>query len=498
MLEQNCSFKTKCFIFGKGITIFLPCERNWMAEEQTRVEKIIAHPRKAVWSLAVPVFLGLVVQYVYNLTDTFFVSRISGDAIAAMQFNQPFVFFAISICFGLGIGITSLISQALGAKDKHRANNAAEHAVIMGLTLGILISVLSIAFRYPIFRLLGAPDKIIGLAVSYFEIIVFGFVFNILNVFFRSVLSGEGDVHTPVRFMISGTIINIILDPLFIFVFKMGIAGAALATITAHIFVMLLYIRFFFIRKSSLVQFAFRDFSFSWDIIKTIFRIGLPASLSFVIMSLGQMLFNRIVVYFGSDAVAGVGVGMRLDQFFFLPILAIASSMVTLIGMLYGAKRFDLMRSTYYYVIGSGQLIAVFFGLLFYIVSPYFMQMFSTDPSITTVGVMYVRYNVFAYPFVVIGMISGRVFQGYGKGIPGLIITTIRIAIIVVPLALLFTRVFDWGVRGVFIAQIIASLSAAVIAFTWINISMKKIEKNAIPAGDIYEKTAGLPIEHID
>ncbi|MDZ7822489.1 MAG: MATE family efflux transporter [Candidatus Marinimicrobia bacterium] len=389
-----------------------------MTEKSTRVEKLIDNPRKAVWSLSVPVFLGMIVQYIYNLTDTFFVSKISGDAIAAMQFNQPFVFFAISICFGLGIGVTSLISQALGGRDKHRANNAAEHAVLLGIVIGLIISSVSIIFRYPIFRLLGAPGNIIGLAVSYFEVIVFGFVFNILNVFFRAILSGEGDVKTPVRFMIFGTGINIILDPIFIFGLDLGIAGAAWATITAQVSVTVLFFIFFFIKRGSLVQFAFRDFSLSGEIIGKTFRIGLPASISFAIISFGQMLYNRIVVFFGSDAVAGVGVGMRLDQLFFLPILAVASSLVTLIGMFYGAKRVDLMRSTYLYVIRWGEVIALTFGLLFYLVSPYFVKIFSTDPAITGVAVMYVRFNVFAYPFIVVGMVSGRVFQGFGKACP--------------------------------------------------------------------------------
>ncbi|MFO7840991.1 MAG: MATE family efflux transporter [Fidelibacterota bacterium] len=456
-----------------------------MPEKISRVEKFINNPRKAVWSLSFPVFLGMIVHYLYNLTDTFFVSKISGDAIAAMQFNQPFVFFAISICFGLGIGVTSVISQALGARDKHRANNAAEHAVLLGIVIGLIISSVSIIFRYPIFKLLGAPDNVIDLAVSYFEIIVFGFVFNILNVFFRSVLSGEGDVKTPVRFMIFGTGINIILDPIFIFVFNLGIAGAAWATITAQVAVTILYIIFFFVQRESLVRFAFSDFSFSRDIIAKTFRIGLPASISFVIMSFGQMIYNRIVVYFGSDAVAGVGVGMRLDQLFFLPIMAGASSLVTLIGMFYGAKRIDLIRSTYLYVIRWGEIIAFTFGLLFYLISPYFVKIFSTDPAITGVAVMYIRFNVFAYPFIVVGMTTGRVFQGFGKGIPGLMITTIRIAIIIVPLAVLFTRVFGWGVQGVFIAQIIASFLAAAIAYFWLSHSLKKIESAEILYGEI-------------
>jgi len=451
-----------------------------MTDKSKRVETFINNPKKAVWTLTLPMLLGMIVQYLYSLTDTFFVSKISTDAIAAMQFNLPFVFFAISICFGLGIGITAIISQALGAKDIHQANNAAEHAILMGVILGIFISAISIIFRYPIFKLLGAPENIIGLAVQYFEIIIFGFVFNILGVFFRSILSGEGDAKTPVKFMIIGTVINIGLDPLFIFVLKLGIAGAAWATITAQFVVTILYVIFFFVKKDSLVQFKFSDFSFSWEIIRKTIKIGLPASLSMVIMSFGQMLYNRIVVFFGLDAVAAVGIGMRLDQLFFLPIMGLAGSLVTLIGMFFGAKRMDLVRSIWLYTIKWGEILAVTFGLLFYFISPYFMKMFTSDPAIIETGVTYIRYVVFAYPFIVVGMISGRVFQGLGNGMPGLILTTLRIAVIILPLALLFTRVFDWGVKGVFMAQVIASFLASIIAYFWLSGNLKKIEKKEI------------------
>lgn len=451
-----------------------------MTDKSQRVQSYIHNPQKAVWSLTLPILLGMMVEYFYNLTDTFFVSRISSDAIAAMQFNSPFVFFAISICFGLGIGITSIISRALGAKNYDRANNAAEHAILIGVVLGLLISTLSIIFRYPIFHLLGAPDHIIGLAVSYFEVIVFGFVFNILGVFFRSIMSGEGDVRTPVTFSIIGTLINIILDPIFIFTFKLGIAGAAWATIIAQFTVTVLYIIFFFVKKSSLVQFRFKYFKFSWEIISTTFKVGLPASLSFVIMSFGQMIYNRIVVYFGSDAVAAVGIGMRIDQLFFLPIMGLASSLVTLMGMLYGSKNFHLIKSTWLYVIKWGEIIAFVFGLLFFFVSPFFMRIFTKDPLIIQIGVKYIRYMVFAYPFIVVGMVSGRAFQGLGRGLPGLLLTTFRIIIIIIPLAMLFTRVLGLGVQGVFLAQVLSSSFSAIIGFTWFSSAIRKMEKKLI------------------
>ncbi|MFA6618504.1 MAG: MATE family efflux transporter [Candidatus Neomarinimicrobiota bacterium] len=451
-----------------------------MTDKSQRVQSYINNPKKAVWSLTLPILLGMLVQYFYNLADTFFVSRISSDAIAAMQFNAPFVFFAISICFGLGIGITSIISRALGAKNYDRANNAAEHAILIGVVLGLLISTLSIVFRYQIFHLLGTPDHIIGLAVSYFEVIVFGFVFNILGVFFRSIMSGEGDVRTPVTFSIIGTLINIVLDPIFIFTFKLGIAGAAWATIIAQFTVAVLYIVFFFVKRKSLVQFKFKEFKFSGEIVTTTFKVGLPASLAFVIMSFGQMIYNRIVVYFGSDAVAAVGIGMRIDQLFFLPIMGLASSLVTLIGMLYGAKKCHLIKSTWLYVIKWGQIIAFTFGLLFFFISPFFMKIFTKDPLIIQIGVRYIRYMVFAYPFIVVGMVSGRVFQGLGRGLPGLLLTTFRIIIIIIPLAMLFTRVLDLGVEGVFLAQVLSSFLSAIIGFTWLSSAINKIEKRFI------------------
>ena len=166
---------------------------------------------------------------------------------------------------------------------------------------------------------------------------------------------------------------------------------------------------------------------------------------------------------------------MRLDQLFFLPIMGLSGSLVTLIGMFYGAKRIDLVRSTWLYTIKWGEILAVTFGLLFYFISPYFMKMFASDPAIIETGVTYIRYVVFAYPFIVVGMISGRVFQGLGNGMPGLILTTLRIAVIIIPLALLFTRVFDWGVQGVFLSQVISSFIASLIAYFWLSGNLKKV-----------------------
>jgi len=210
-------------------------------EKESKVEEFIANPRKAVWKLALPVMFGMAVQTIYSIVDMIFIGWLSGDAIAALSFNMPLVFFSIGITFGLGAGATSVIAQFLGAKNKRDADNTAEHALLIGLVLGVLIPIIGLIFKREIFSILGASVEIQELAIQYFQIIALGFIFTILNVQFRSIMTGEGDTRTPIYFLASGTVINLILDPILIFSAGLGIAGAALATIISQFAVFLAF-----------------------------------------------------------------------------------------------------------------------------------------------------------------------------------------------------------------------------------------------------------------
>ena len=214
-------------------------------EKKNRVEEFIANPRKAVWKLALPVMFGMAVQTIYSIVDMIFIGWLSGDAIAALSFNMPLVFFSIGITFGLGAGATSVIAQFLGAKNKRDADNTAEHALLIGLVLGVLIPIIGLIFKREIFSMLGASVEIQELAIQYFQIIALGFIFTILNVQFRSIMTGEGDTRTPIYFLASGTVLNLILDPILIFSAGLGIAGAAWATIISQFAVFLAFAYFF-------------------------------------------------------------------------------------------------------------------------------------------------------------------------------------------------------------------------------------------------------------
>jgi putative MATE family efflux protein len=448
-------------------------------QKKNRVDEFIAHPRKAVWKLAVPVMLGMVVQTAYSLTDMIFVGQLGSDAIAALTFNMPLGFFSIGITFGLGVGATSAIARLLGAKNKGGANNAASHALLVGMLAGILIPALGLLFKERIFAALGVPPKVIGGALIYFSIIAPSFVFSNLNVQFRSILTGEGDTRTPIAFQIGGTLLNLLLDPLLIFTAGWGIAGAAWATLISQAAVFLVFFYYFFIRKGTYLEPPVRSFVYSWKVVKQILQIGFPASLSMVVMSVGGMFFNRLVSLFGSDAVAAFGIGGRLDSVYFLPNFALASSMVTLTGMFHGAGRIDLVRKTVYYVFLRGQYMALGFGVIFYFFAPQIFPIFTEDKAILDMAVSYIRTVVFSFPFITVGVISGRVFQGLGEGVPSLLLTAMRVILVSGALAVLFVHVLDMGLESIWLALAIGAAITSTVATGWILVRLNRLEREA-------------------
>jgi putative MATE family efflux protein len=445
--------------------------------KKNRVDEFIANPRKAVWQLAVPVMLGMAVQTAYSFTDMIFVGQLGSDAIAALTFNMPLGFFSIGITFGLGIGATSAIARLLGAKNKSGADNAASHALLVGMIAGLLIPALGLFFKDRIFAALGVPPHVLEGALIYFSIIAPSFVFSNLNVQFRSILTGEGDTRTPIAFQVGGTLLNLVLDPLLIFTAGWGIAGAAWATLISQAAVFLVFFYYFFIRKGTYLEPPVRAFVYSWTVVKQILQIGLPASLSMVVMSTGGMFFNWLVSRFGSDAVAAFGIGGRLDSVYFLPTFALASSMVTLTGMFYGAGRIDLIRKTVYYVFVRGQYMALGFGVVFYFFSPAIFSIFTDDEAILSMAISYIRTMVFAFPFITVGVISGRVFQGLGEGVPSLLLTAMRVILVSGALAFLFVHVLEMGLDSIWLALALGAGITSTVATGWIWLRLNRLER---------------------
>ena len=450
-----------------------------MAEQEkrkTRLQAFTNDPFMSMWRLAVPIMISIGIQTLYTLIDMIYIGRLGGDAIAAVAFNMPIFFFIMGLSFGLGNGVTASIARFIGSSDKANADNSAEHAVAMGALISLILTVSGLLFGKNILLFIGCTDDILPLAWDYLKVSCYGLSFGIFSGFFRSILAGEGEMKLPMIVAGLGTVLNTILDPIFIFYMKLGVAGAAWATTMSQIVVFFVFIYMLFVKRHTYVRFRLKDFSFSSYIIYDIIKVGIPVSMSMVVMSVGQLVFNRLLVNFSTDAVAAYQIGGRLDMIVFLPIFGIASALTTIIGMFYGAKEFDKIKSISFYGIKSSLLITSISSVFLFIFAPSVVKIFTEDLQIQNISIDYLRIMSLMFPFISVGLTIGRILQGLGRGMPSLIITIVRVIGLAGPLAYYFTFVLDKPVEWIWYSMFVSGILATTISVTWLTIAFKKFK----------------------
>jgi putative MATE family efflux protein len=442
--------------------------------KESRLKSFSEKPKKALWTLAIPILAGMSIQTIYTIVDMIYIGRLGGEAIAAVAFNMPLLFFVLGLSMGFGSGVTASIARFIGASDKTNADNSAEHALLMASVISIVMVIVGLLYGKRLLVILGTPPELINLAWSYLWIITIGLFFMVFSGFFRSILAGEGDMKTPMIISATGTILNIILDPIFIFVLGFGVPGAAIATVISQATVFSIFIYFFLVKEHTYVTFRMKDFSFSRYIIYDIIKVGIPASMAMIIMSLGQAVFNKILVSYSAFSVAAYQIGGRIDIVIFLPIMAIATALTTLVGMFYGAKDIDNVKFIIKYGMLRSVSITTIGSIIIFILAPLIVKGFSNEPEIQQIAVTYLRFVVIIYPLISIGMTSGRVMQGLGMGLPMLVITTIRVLGISAPLALIFNYVYHKPIEWMWYAMMTSTVVATVTAALWLRHALKR------------------------
>jgi len=426
------------------------------------------------------------IHTLYNIVDMMFIGRLGGNAIAGVAFNMPIFFLMLGLTMGLGSGVTASIARYIGENNKENADNSAEHALALAAGIALIFTSAGLLFGNRILVALGAEGEILALGWDYLYIIIIGLPFMIFSGFFRSILAGEGDMKFPMMVAGLGTILNIILDPIFIFEleeyggigFGMGVKGAAMATVICQLIVFIIFIYMLFVKEHAYITFRLKDFSPSKVILWDIIKVGLPASMSMIIMAIGQGVFNKILIHYSPQTVAAYQVAGRLDMLIFLPIFAIAGGMTTLVGMFFGAKKIDALNKIVKYGISRAFMITLVSSTFVYIFAETFSGWFTQDQEIIDVSVGFLRLLCLMYPLVAIAITSGRVMQGLGKGIPVLVITTVRVLGVSAPLALYFSFVLDKPVEWNWYAMMISTGIAFIIAVSWVKIELKKLNQN--------------------
>ncbi len=458
------------------------------------VKTLLDEPKKAIVRLALPMIVAMSVQTIYNFVDAIWVSGLGADALSAVGFFFPFFFMTMAIATGIGLGGGSAISRRIGARDKIGADNVAVHTGVIMFLAAVFLTVPLFIFAEKIFTLLGA-GRTLAMAVSYARIMFAGtliiFFVNIANAILRS----EGDVKRAMFAMVLGAVINIVLDPIFIYTFGLGVAGAAWATILSLFITSLLLFNWLFLKKDSYVSFSFGKFRFNREIVRDILRVGLPASAQQLSMSFTMLMINLILVRVGgTDGVAIYVTGWRVATIAILPLLGMATAVVSVSGAAFGQGAFKKINIAFMHALKIGIIIEVVVGIAVFFLAPRITALFTRAQGASRIArdlIVFLRIMCFFYPATAFGMFSSSMFQGVGKGINALIATIVRTVLLTLLFTALFTFVLDMGLMGVWFGIVMGNTIGAVLAFLWaksyirrLSVTMRKVETPVVAPCD--------------
>ena len=299
---------------------------------------------KALLAMGIPTMIGMLINALYNLVDAYFVGGLGESQMAAISVVYPLGQVVVGLGLLFGNGAASYISRLLGQRNKDQANKVASTALYSSLVVGAIMIVLSILFLNPILRLLGATESVLPYAATYAGIYIVSCIFNVFNVTMNNIVTSEGAAKTTMCALLLGAVLNIGLDPLFIYTFNFGVAGAAIATAISQVVSTLVYL-FYIFRQKSAFQFRIKDCTFSKEILSEIFKIGVPTLVFQLLTSISISLINNAAGNYGDSAIAGMGVVTRLISMGSLTVFGFIKGFQPIAGYSYGAKKFDRLRT---------------------------------------------------------------------------------------------------------------------------------------------------------
>lgn len=441
--------------------------------EQIRENKMGTMPVfRLIVTMSVPAILSMMVQALYNIVDSYFVAKISEDALTAVSLVFPIQTLLIAVAVGTGVGLNSLIARRLGEGQREEADLAAAHGILLGIVNGFLFLLIGFLFSEPFLRAFTDNREIVRMGSDYMKIVCvysFGCCVEINN---EKMLQATGNMIYPMLFQLTGAICNILLDPVLIFGLvgfpAMGVAGAAIATVTAQILTMLISLTVLFTREHE-IKISFRGFRLQWQTVRNIYSVGLPAIVMQATITAMVVGMNAILIAFTETAVAVFGAYFKLQSFIFMPVFGLTQGVMPVIGYNFGAKKKDRVLSA----IKSGCLIALFIMCMgtaaFWAFPDRLLLIFSASAQMLQIGVPALRIISICFPSAALGIVFSAAFQAVGDGVKSLVISLLRQIGVLLPTAYLLSRI---GLTAIWYAFPIAegvSLAASIFLFARMN-----------------------------
>lgn len=409
--------------------------------------------KKTLLTLAIPSIIGMVVNGIYNIVDTIFVGRIGTSAVGAVSVVFPFFILISAIGIAIGMGSASYISRSLGRDDKEEAQNTAISGMILVVGIGIILALLGNHYLESILRLFGATDSIMSYAMDYGSVLVISSPIVMLKMFFNNILRAEGSVKASMYALLLGAILNIILDPLLIFTFNMGISGAAIATIISQA-ISVVYQIWYYKSGRSYLKLKLKSFKPNRVILAQIFIVGLPLFLTQALNSSAMALVNNAASEFGDAAVAAMGIVKRVMSLGLFAIFGYSQAFQPVAGFNYGARRYDRLWEAIRFSVKLSTIFTVAISTLIFFMSEQVISWFSMDPEVLAIGSTAIRAYAIPFPLLGFHLIYFSLFQALGKGVPAGILSISRQGLILIPAILLLPPII--GLNGVILAQPIA------------------------------------------
>lgn len=370
---------------------------------------------KKIILFAIPIFIGQLFQQLYNTVDSLIVGNLIGSsALAAVSATGTLVFLVIGFFFGFSMGAGIVIAREIGAQNKENVSKAVHTAVAMGLFFSVVITALGVAFSPFMLRLMGTPAEVLPEAVLYLRVYFCGCSGLIMYNTFVGILQASGDSRHPLIYLIISSVINVILDIVFIAVFKMGVGGAALATIISQFISMVLSLRKL-LRTDEMIKIEWKKIRFHRATMREIIHFGFPTAIQGSIIDIANILIQSYVNSFGKDAMAGVGAYSKLEGFAFLPVIAFSMAMSTYISQNLGAKRKDRVKKGMRFGLLSTMVSIEIIGVLVFLIAPYLIEAFNADPEVVSFGVQRARVTSLFFCLLGFSNVTSAIMRGLGK-----------------------------------------------------------------------------------
>lgn len=422
---------------------------------------------RLLMAMSVPMMISMLIQSLYNIVDSIYLSRLGTQALTAVSLAFPLQNISLSVAIGIGVGITSAISIHLGAGNQEKANRSATIGLALAAAHCVAFVVFGLIATKPFLRLFTNDPQTLEWACQYTYLVVCISFGSHMMLAMEKIFQAVGSMKVTMVLLMAGCIINIVLDPILIFgllgVPAMGVTGAAIATVTGQICAFLLYIVvYMYKRKTFPVKIHMEFLHFDKAIIKQIYSVGIPSTIMLVLPSILVSVLNGLLAKFSNVYVAVLGVYLKLQTFIYMPASGIVQGMRPIIGYNYGAGNMKRVVKTIRYSMICAAAIMLMGTVAAMVFPEQILAMFAADDSLMEAGISALRIISLGFVISTVGVIYSGTFEALGRGRDSLIISLLRQFVITIPLSLLLSQI--WGVNGIWISVPISELCASIAA----------------------------------